>query len=313
MKRFLIYFFSVLVPVVLILGIGEYLVRQVPNPYKYKEEWMEKHHGEVEVLIMGASHSFYGVKPDLLGDKAFNLANNAQFFEYDYYLLNKFDCPNLKMIVLNFSYPTFFTGRLEDTPEWYRAINYKIYMDYPEHSDFSRYNFEFTNMDVFRAKLSKYFNPPEDVGFDKYGMGTAYKLSDKDTANWNEGSAAAAANAHTVKDWDWEIAMRNLKVKCDMLDEVVSMCQKRDIQLVLITIPCWVDYVNRLDEHQLSVVYEQLFDYSKRRNVVYLNYLNDDRFTSDDFYDSNHLSDIGAVKFTKILKDDIQRSIGAHQ
>ena len=306
MKRFLIYFFSVLVPIVLILGIGEYLVRQVPNPYKYKEEWMEKHHGEVEILVFGASHTYYGIKPDLLGEKAFNLANNGQELKYDDFLLKKFDCPNLKMIVLQVSYPTLFNGRYEDGIRWYRAINYKIYMDYPEHSDFSRYNFEFTNLPMFRAKLSKYFNPTEDVGFDKYGMGTAYKLSNKDTVKWNESRASAAAKSQSLIDCDKDIAMRNLKDNCAVLDDIVSICQKKNIQLILVTTPCWVDYVKNLDERQWAIVENVLVDYSKRRNVFYLDYLKDDRFISDDFYDSHHLSDIGAVKFTKILKDDIQ-------
>ena len=313
MKRFLIYFFSVLVPIVLILGIGEYLVRQVPNPYKYKEEWMEKHHGEVEILVFGASHTYYGIKPDLLGEKAFSLANNSQSLKYDYYLLNKFDCPNLKMIVLQVSYPTLFFGNLEDSFEWYRAINYKIYMDYPEHSDFSRYNFEFTNMEVFKAKLCKYFNPTEDVGFDKYGMGTAYKLSNKDSATWNEASAIVAVKSHTVKDGDWDTAMRNLKEKCGILDDIVSMYQKRDILMVMVTTPCWEEYVKLIDEHQWAIVKKVASDYSKRRNVFYFDYFKDNRFNSDDFYDSNHLSDVGAVKLTKILKDDIQKSIDAHQ
>ena len=313
MKRFLIYFFSVLVPIVLILGIGEYLVRQVPNPYKYKEEWMEKHHGEVEILVFGASHTYYGIKPDLLGEKAFSLANNSQSLKYDYFLLNKFDCPNLKMIVLQVSYPTLFSGSLEDSFEWYRAINYKIYMDYPEHSDFSRYNFEFSNMEVFKAKLCNYFNPTEDVGFDKYGMGTAYKLSNKDTAKWNEAWALAAAKSHTVKDGDWDTAMRNLKEKCGILDDIVSMCQKKNIQIVMVTIPCWEEYVKHIDEQQWAIVKKVTSDYSKRSNVFYFDYFKDNRFNSDDFYDSNHLSDVGAVKLTKILKDDIQKSIDAHQ
>ena len=274
---------------------------------------MEKHHGEVEILVFGASHAFYGVKPDLLGDKAFNLANNGQELKYDDYLLKKFDCPNLRMIVLQISYPTLFNGRYEDGIRWYRAINYKIYMDYPEHSDFSRYNFEFTDLPVFRAKLSEYFNPTEDVGFDKYGMGTAYKLNNKDTAKWNEGRASAAAKSQSLIERDRDIAMRNLKDNCAVLDDIVSICQKKNIQLILVTTPCWVDYVKNLDERQWAIVKKVTSEYSKRRNVFYFDYFKDNRFNSDDFYDSNHLSDVGAVKLTKILKDDIQKSIDAHQ
>ena len=32
----------------------------------------------------------------------------------------------------------------------------------------------------------------------------------------------------------------------------------------------------------------------------------DDSFEADDFYDSNHLSDVGAIKFTKLLDEDIR-------
>lgn len=42
------------------------------------------------------------------------------------------------------------------------------------------------------------------------------------------------------------------------------------------------------------------------KNVHSLEYFGDTRFNDEDFYDGNHLSsDIGAIKFTKILKDDI--------
>jgi hypothetical protein len=37
----------------------------------------------------------------------------------------------------------------------------------------------------------------------------------------------------------------------------------------------------------------------------YVDYLKDHRFEANDFYDSNHLSDVGAIKFTKILDNDI--------
>lgn len=306
MKRFLIYVFSVLVPVALILGVCEYLVRQVPNPYKYKEEWMEKHHNEVETLILGGSHMFYGVKPDLLGNNAFNLANTSQGLKYDYFLFNKFDCPNLSVLILPISYSTFFGGKIENGSEWYRAIFYRIYMDYPEHSVFSRYNYEFTNMRVFRVKLRSYFNPSKDLGFDEYGWGSIYRLADKDTVKWNNGSEAIeAAKRHTSKNW--EKALSNAKEKYAMLEDIASICKKKNILLVLITTPCWRDYTNMLDKRQLSTMYDLISQFPKSHDVVYLDYLRDDRFEPNDFYDSNHLSDIGAVKFSKILRDDIKK------
>lgn len=307
MKKFLIYLFSVLVFVGLVLGVCEYIVRQVPNPYKYKEEWMEKHHNEVEILVFGGSHIFYGVRADLLGNNAFNLANTSQVLKYDHFLFKKFDCPNLRMVVMPISITSFFSGKIENTSEWYRAIFYKIYMDYPEHSVFSRYNYEFTNMKVFRSKLRKYFIPPEKLEFDDYGWGTMYRLGDKDTLNWNNGSEAEeAAKRHTVKDWDK--ARLNIKDNCALLEDIASICDKKNILLVMITTPCWKDYTNLLDKHQLSTMYDLISEFQKKHKVIYLDYLRDKRFEPNDFFDSNHLSDIGTIKFTKILKEDIQRA-----
>ena len=44
---------------------------------------------------------------------------------------------------------------------------------------------------------------------------------------------------------------------------------------------------------------------TKEYNISYLDYMKDTRFNADDFHDSNHLSDVGATKFSKILKADI--------
>ncbi|MCD8181956.1 MAG: hypothetical protein LUE99_01390 [Bacteroides sp.] len=41
-------------------------------------------------------------------------------------------------------------------------------------------------------------------------------------------------------------------------------------------------------------------------NVRFYNYFDDERFEEDDFHNGNHLSsDVGATKFTQILRKDI--------
>ena len=45
--------------------------------------------------------------------------------------------------------------------------------------------------------------------------------------------------------------------------------------------------------------------YDEIQNKLKLN-LKDSRFEADDFFDSNHLSEVGAIKFTKILNHDIE-------
>ena len=58
-------------------------------------------------------------------------------------------------------------------------------------------------------------------------------------------------------------------------------------------------------------MYELTRQFQQANNLIYLDYLKDPRFIANDFFDSNHLSDIGAEKFTKILNEDIKRETQA--
>ena len=84
MRKFLIQCFKFGMLVATTLAAGEYLVRTyVDNPYKFKHEWMSRNAGDVEILVLGSSHTYYGINPALFDSKAFNLANVSQIFHYD--------------------------------------------------------------------------------------------------------------------------------------------------------------------------------------------------------------------------------------
>ncbi len=87
MKKFLKYCLVFVLPFLMVAITAEYLLRQVPNPYQYKYEWMQQHAEDVEILILGSSHTFYGIRPEFLDGKAFSLANVSQGPKQNLYLL----------------------------------------------------------------------------------------------------------------------------------------------------------------------------------------------------------------------------------
>ncbi len=89
------------------------------------------------------------------------------------------------------------------------------------------------------------------------------------------------------------------------MKHIAEFCKSHNIQLVLITTPCWSSYYDNLDKKQLDRMYELTHKFQQEYQLPYFDYLKDSRFDADDFYDSNHLSDVGAVKFSKILNADI--------
>ena len=175
-------------------------------------------------------------------------------------------------------------------------------MDCDLYSDWNPYyNFELSDVVTFSEKFKTYFRKGSELGYDEYGWGNTYKLSNKDKVIWDDGTEAeAAVKRHTANNWDY------VDVKYSRMKEIAKFCESHNIQLILITTPCWHSYYDNLNKEQLSKMYETIHRFQKEFNVPYFNYLKDPRFKADDFFDSNHLSDVGAIKFTKILDKDIK-------
>lgn len=309
MKKFLTYCVLFVLPLIAALASLEYALRQVPNPYKYKYEWMQKNAENVEVLVLGSSHTFYGVQPEFLEGKAFNLANGSQGLTQDLFLLeywaNRYK--NLKAVIYPISFSTWFVGRdLKDDIEAYRCRYYKIYMDYNLYPNLPFYSFELADYRTAKKKTTKLFSSKKDPEYDEYGWGSTYKLSKKKLNQWNDGTEAeAAVQRHTAKSWNY-IDSNYARMK-----ELANFCKSRNIQLILITTPCWHSYYDNLDKKQLAKMQELTNQFKKEFDIPYFNYLKDPRFEANDFFDSNHLSDIGATKFTKILNEDLKSIISS--
>jgi len=303
MKKFLRYCALFALPILIAALPVEYIIRQVPNPYKYKYEWMQRNAEDVEVLVFGSSHTFYGIRPEFFDGKAFSLANVSQGIRQDLFLLKYWAdrYKQLKTIIVPISFSSWFGHGLEYGTESYRCRYYKIYMDCDLYSDWSLYNLELSDMRTALGKLGKYISNGNDLGYDKYGWGDTYKLAEKKMAKWNDGTEAeAAVKRHTVKNWDY------IEMNYEQMKDIAEFCKSHGVQMVLITTPCWHSYYDNLNKEQLSKMYELTHRFQKEFDVPYFDYLKDPRFKADDFYDSNHLSDIGAIKFTKILDKDIK-------
>lgn len=303
MKKFLKYCLFFVLPLLIAAIPVEYMTRQVPNPYKYKYEWMQKNAEDVEILVLGSSHTFYGIRPEFFEGKAFSLANVSQGLRQDLFLLEYWvdKYKNMKTVICPISFSSWFGRGLEYGSESYRCRYYKIYMDCDLYPDISLYNLELSDFRTAKGKIAKLLSPNIDPGYDEYGWGNTYKLSEKKMDKWNDGTEAeAAVKRHTVKSWDY------IDQKYTQMKELAEFCRSHNIQLVLITTPCWPSYYDNLNSEQLTKMYELTHKFVQENNLPYFDYLKDPRFKADDFYDSNHLSDIGAIKFTKILDKDIR-------
>lgn len=305
MKRFLKYSILFLALLAILLGCCEVIVRNMPNSYTYKNDWMQENAQRVKTLVLGGSHNYYGVMPSEIGDSVFNLANVSQGHEYDYFLLTKFQKKliSLKNLVIIIDESNIFDPPFEDDDrEWFRAIYYKIYYGYPKHSDFSIYNFEISNFSSFNQKFPKavkyLFTGKTSPDCDSLGWGCTFFAPEKFDTTAMTAAAKKVIERHRCKNW------ANVDYNVQYLNRIGDWCKHRGVNLIVITTPMWDKFIEMTSHKQIAVMRKVINDFTTAYGAKYKDYLLDPRFQGIDFNDPDHLSDVGAKKFSHILKQD---------
>lgn len=251
---------------------------------------------------MGSSLTYYGMRSDLLGDSAFNLANVSQEVYIDLMLLKRYKdyLPNLREIIIPVSYQGFYTNHLEDTQEWFRIIQYKRRMGITEHSDMSRYNFEIANFEAYRGALSNYIIPVTLNKCDSLGNGLGYSMKNR-KPKWKD-MASARMESCTYPDYK-----DKTEQEADF-EALLEYCRDNGIQCHIIFFPVWEGFLEILDKGQISDTRQRLMKLHKAYGVPVYDYLDDKEFNENDFYDSDHLNDEGACKLTRrFISDKIKQ------
>ena len=305
MKRFLKYSIFFLALLAILLGCCEVIVRNMPNSYTYKNDWMQENAQRVKTLVLGGSHNYYGVMPSEIGDSVFNLANVSQGHEYDYFLLTKFQKKliSLKNLVIIIDESNIFDSPFEDDDlEWFRAIYYKIYYGYPKHSDFSIYNFEISNFSSFNQKFPKavkyLFTGKTSPDCDSLGWGCTFFAPEKFDTTAMTAAAKKVIERHRCKNW------ANVDDNVQYLNRIGDWCKHRGVNLIVITTPMWDKFIEMTSHKQIAVMRKVINDFTTAYGAKYKDYLLDPRFQGIDFNDPDHLSNVGAKKFSHILKQD---------
>jgi hypothetical protein len=302
MKLFVKRFSIFAIPILIILLLQEYGVRQIPNSYKLKTHYLNDRSAMVETLILGSSHSFYGVNPLFLDSKAFNASNVSQSPDIDFAILKSYEdhFEQLKTVVIRLSYDTLFE-QLKDSPEDWRLKDYKIYTDIKFDYKF-KHNFEILSIGgsrILKVFKNYYLNDKSLLNCDSLGWGN--DLSDRPDTNL-EIAGISAAKRHTIKNW--ELVGTNIKV----LRELNDWCAKRGVRVILVTLPAYKSYSTNLDKDQLNKMIEVGTELdSEFNNCTYYNFMTHKDFTKDDFYDADHLSPTGAYKFSLIMNNLIEK------
>lgn len=193
---------------------------------------------------------------------------------------------------------------IETGVEKWRVKNYTIYYDLTPIANNEDY-FELST-GKFSANVDRlldyYRHGKNDITCNKLGWGTS--CNSKKSYDLDK-TGKTAAERHTVKIIAKDCFEKNKKA----LETIIEIAKEKNIKVIFVTCPTYQSYVRLLDKKQLnstiSVVHKLC---SENSNAVYYNLMNDKSYIAGDFYDADHLNEIGAKKLTIQLDNLINQN-----
>jgi hypothetical protein len=303
MRKFIYNLSFFCAPLIVFIGFVEYLYRTQPSNYTIKNYYLNKYHNDIEVLLFGDSHCFYGLNPIYFDKFTFNLSNVSQTIYFDKLLLEQhFDkLPKLKCVVFCIEY-TNLSQRDDTQEDLFRKYYYQHYMelDVPLISriDMKQYLISLAQS----PKISFYmFEKLCQTGSfsdsDTKGWGTNFKKKDR-----IQPLLVAKQRAYLQEDGLTDFTLNSNRIK-----DIIKKCKSKNIKVVIVSMPQTHLYSSYLNQNKLKSIFNtcQSFQDENANSVFYLNLFNDKRFNDEDFFDSDHLNEVGAEKCSKIVNQYI--------
>lgn len=305
MKKY-IYNITIFGLILLLINIAiEFLLFLRPNTYSYKREYVEEHINDIKCLLLGNSHIDRALKPNILGDDIFNMAISGRNIVYDIEIAKRYvpQMNQLKILIMPLDYSSFYLDRAKDNPnemkkpseheKTYKCMYYKYMGIRVDHFWYwsellnSKLNYmtRFLRNDVDARKC-------DSLGY------VMSNLIRKD--NWENIHLPMIVD--TSLDANKEKQEHIFKHYCTLAE----LAKNQGAKLVLLFAPLYKTYnnsTNPIVKKEMNTFVANLKQ--KYPNIEYYDYSTDERFVDEDFYDSSHLSDIGANKFSKIVKEEI--------
>jgi len=282
-----------ILPIAVLAVIFEVALRNIPNNYSYKNNYLDKNSKDIQVLILGSSHSFAGIDPTYLSFNSFNAAESSQTLEFDYQIFKKYDDKwnNLKYIILPVDYFSF-TSNLSASIESWRIRYYELYYKINITGNILNTFQVSSNLRVNLQKLRDFnFKNKSNITCSALGRDLSYNSGRKRDLY---STAIAAAHQHRA------INNQYLKENIIALQSIIKLAAKHNVKVILYMSPAYKTYVQQLNRQQLDNVINVTKNIaSANRNAMYVNLLNDSTFKKVDFFDADHLNEIGAKKLTK--------------
>ncbi len=305
MKKFLLKLIGLMF-ILLIISIAiEVSLLYKTNIYSYKHQYVLTHKDEIKVLLMGNSHILYSIIPDSVGDGVFNHAIPARPVYYDAELIKQYVplLNNLEVVIMPLDYQRFYLDREVDVQNIYES---------KEKSTIKCMYFKYMNVRTDWWYWSELLNS-------KLNYMSRIIMTEKSARECDSLGYQMLSLEKKKKRWEYSALPKlidstkviNQKAYDQLYCYYKDMAQvtyNNNIRLILLGTPMYKTFWDNMND---VIVRDRERFVSKLKatypNVEYYDFTCDIRFNPDDFYNTNHLTEVGAAKFSRIIKGILER------
>jgi hypothetical protein len=258
-----------------------------------------------QALVLGASHTMFGVKPSLVGDRAFNLAFPYETPELSTALLRHSlsAFPDVRTVYFGISYFSFRARLSELSAQAWRQFNYtRVLGAWPlvtiwDFLDLRNYSLYFAlttpiaKSVLLGRPVGREWDGIRDDGWIPLAEQTAELRTD----------AVARSRLHFYDGW---MRVQNVATNRQALRQFAHCARAHGARVVFFTAPVTAAF-SRLADPQVVVEREREMQalVAAEPGTVYLDFFNDLRYDPRFFFDTDHLNQEGASVFTARLHD----------
>lgn len=262
---------------------------------------MRKYYVEAEkykTFITGLSYAHYGFDLNKFTLPAINFSVDSQDLYYGYKLAAKaLEAANsaFKYGIINL-HPYSFHYDLSRTRDKFLVLAYALLLQ-----DTHNYWIRYVDMQKILNESFLSINPSID-GIDVNDINNNKKMM-----NHPIQIIDALKARNRAEEWKYKRYPETVEENKQILLQYVRMCQSRNIEPLLVVLPCTDIYRKYFPMQLLEEFYYIIHEVQKKTGARFLDYFALNGFDYSNFRDCDHLNVSGSIKMTEIMDKEIMR------
>lgn len=243
----------------------------------------------ISTAVLGSSHFEMGLATPYLDEFSYNFAFAGQDLYYDSLIAQQLieRLPRLRRVIFELS--TYnLRHAICDPPDDWREPMYEVVWKIPPR------------------------NRPADetlsTASDDGRLSLKHRLTDESRRGWNpnyqQNFEANPATKIAARDRNYHQARFDENIKA--LVAAIQLCNERGIQVILVSPPLHASYREAMTTQQLEELLTTARKLCEETGCSHVNLMDSPELRDEDFYDSDHLNGLGAVKFTSLLSEKLK-------